>query len=204
MRVKICGITRYQDAEAAVSEGAIALGFILIRNSPRYIDADRVRAIVRDLPPFVTPVGVCAQITRSEALAMIAKAGVRSIQLHGDDETDEFGDFPVPVYRSFRVSPEFRLEILKRYKASAFMLDTYVYGALGGTGKTFDWNIAVAAKRYGRLILSGGINPDNVGDAIRRVSPYAIDVSSGVELSPGIKDHRKIRALFDAIREIEK
>jgi phosphoribosylanthranilate isomerase len=101
------------------------------------------------------------------------------------------------------VSTEFKLEHLKGSRGNAFMLDTFVEGKLGGTGKTFDWNVAIQAKQYGRVILSGGINPENVGDAIRRVAPYAIDVGSGVERSAGIKDQAKIRQLFEAVRNVE-
>ena len=202
-KVKICGITRREDADAAMSEGAAAIGFIFVRSSPRYIDPDAAREIIRSLPPFVTPVGVLADASRSEALALVANTGVRCLQLHDRRHTDDLGDFPIPYYEVFRVSPEFRLELLKGSKGNAFMLDTFVEGKLGGTGKTFDWNIAIQAKQYGRVILSGGINPENVGDAIRRVAPYAIDVSSGVERSAGIKDHAKIRQLFEAVRRAE-
>ncbi|HTP13003.1 MAG TPA: phosphoribosylanthranilate isomerase [Bacteroidota bacterium] len=202
-RVKICGITRHDDASAAAEAGAAAVGFILVKNSPRYVHADTVRSIVKELPPFVTPVGVFADVTRSEVLAAVAKSGIRAVQLHGEGNAKEFEDFPVPVYRVFRVSVEFNPEILRRYRGTAFMLDTFKNGVAGGTGQTFDWNVAIEAKKYGRLILSGGINPENVGEAIRRVGPYAIDTSSGVEKSPGVKDHAKIRRLFEEIRKAE-
>ncbi len=202
-KVKICGITRLDDALYAVEAGASAIGFILVRNSPRYISPDKIRSIVREFPPFITPVGVFTDVTRSEALATVAKSGIRAIQLHGEKELEEFRDFPVPVYRVFRVSPEFNPGVLHRYKGTTFMLDTFIDGVAGGTGRTFDWNVAVEARKYGRLILSGGITPDNVGDAIRRVAPYAIDTSSGVEVSPGVKDHEKIRRLFDEVRKAE-
>jgi phosphoribosylanthranilate isomerase len=201
-KVKICGITRSEDAEVAVQEGATALGFIFVRSSPRYIEPDRAKEIIRILPPFVTPVGVLAEASRPEALVLVAKSGIRCLQLHDSKDIQDFSDFPIPCYRVFRASPEFRLESLRGSRAGTFMLDTFVEGALGGTGKTFDWNIAVQAKKYGRVILSGGINPENVGEAVRRVSPYAIDVSSGVERSPGVKDHRKMHLLFEAIAEV--
>lgn len=203
-RVKICGITRGEDAEAAANQGASAIGFIFVKNSPRYIDPDKARHIIRVLPPFVTPVGVLAETSRSEALAAIAKSGIRCLQLHGKEDVREFDDMPIPVYRVFRVSPEFNPEILKDNRGRTFMLDTFVEGMTGGTGKTFDWNIAIRAKQYGRVILSGGINPENAAEAVRRVSPYALDVSSGVERSPGIKDHQKIRSLFEAIRQADE
>jgi phosphoribosylanthranilate isomerase len=203
-KVKICGITRLEDAEVAIQEGAIAVGFIFVRNSPRFIEPDKARDIIRWLPPFITPVGVIAGITRPEALALVAKSGIRCLQVHDLSATENFGELSIPFYRVFRVSPEFNPESLRKFSGSTFMLDTFAEGKLGGTGKTFDWNIAVQAKQYGRLILGGGINSDNVADAIVRVSPYAIDVSSGVERSPGIKDHEKIRALFRSMRTAEK
>ncbi len=202
-RVKICGITRHDDAVFASEAGASAIGFILVKTSPRYVNPDTVRSIVREIPPFVTPVGVFAGVSRSEALATVAKSGIRAVQLHGDEDPKEFDDFPVPAYKVFRVSVEFNPEILRRYRGTAFMLDTFKDGVGGGTGQTFDWNVAIEAKKYGRLILSGGISPENVGDAIRRVAPYAIDVNSGVERSPGVKDHGKIRQLLEAVREAE-
>src|SRR5512135_2214432 len=175
-RVKICGITHAEDADVAVHEGAIAVGFIFVPSSPRFIEPDEAKGIIRSLPPFITPVGVIAKMTRAEALALIAKSGIRCLQAH--DNVD-LGDLPVPCYRSYQVTPSFRIDELENARRRTFMLDTYVDGKLGGTGKTFDWTIAVEAKRYGRVILSGGINPDNVARAIREVGPYALDVNSG-------------------------
>lgn len=202
-RVKICGITRSEDARIAIEAGASAIGFVFDKGSSRYVNPDKAHLIIREFPPFVTPVGVFTEVSRPEALAMVAKSGIRSIQLHGENDLGEFEDFLVPVYKVFRVSLEFNPEILRHYKGTAFMLDTFKEGVPGGTGQTFDWKIAVEAKKYGRLILSGGINPENVAEAIQRVSPYAIDVSSGVESSPGIKDRQKIYMLFKAIHAAE-
>lgn len=199
-RVKICGITRGEDADVAVHEGATAVGFIFVPGSPRFIEPDEAKAIIRSLPPFVTPVGVVAKTTRAEVLALIERSGIRCLQVHDDVE---LRDLPVPRYRSYRVSPSFRLDDLDNGLGKTFMLDAYVDGKLGGTGKTFDWAIAIEAKRYGHVILSGGINPDNVDRAIREVGPYAIDVNSGVERSPGVKDHEKIHRLFEAIVRAE-
>ena len=202
-KVKVCGITSSEDALAAAHEGAAAIGFIFVQNSARYLQPQRARQIIRSLPPFVTPVGVVTRTSRLEALALVAESGIRCLQLHEDCDPNEFTDFPIPCYRVFRVGPDFNVEQLPDIGGGAFMLDTYVDGLAGGTGKTFDWTIAVKAKQFGSLILSGGINPHNVGDAIRRVSPYAIDVNSGVEQSPGVKDHAKLRSFFRAIEEAE-
>lgn len=203
-RVKICGITRGEDAEAALRAGASAIGFIFVRSSPRYIEPDKAKEIIRSLPPFVTPVGVLAKTSRPEALALVARSGVRCVQLYDDTDGRDFEGFPIPYYRVYRVSVDFKLDQLRTSNSRAFMLDTFVEGTLGGTGKSFDWNIAVKAKQFGRLILSGGIYPGNAAEAIRRVSPYAIDVSSGVEQSTGVKDHQKIHALFEVIAGAEK
>jgi len=203
-KVKICGITRIEDADAAMREGAAAIGFIFVRSSPRFIEPDQAKEIIRSLPPFVTPVGVAAKTSRSEALAVVANSGIRCLQLHETTHDDDFNDFPIPVYRVYRVSADFRPEQLRGSKFRTFMLDTFVEGTLGGSGRTFDWDVAVQAKRYGRVILSGGLTPANVGDAIRLVSPYAIDVSSGVEKSPGKKDHKKLQQFFEAIVEAER
>lgn len=201
VKVKICGITRSEDAEFAVSQGATAIGFIFVHNSPRYIDPDEAKRIIHVLPPFVTPVGVVPKMSRPEALALVAKTGIRCLQMHDNNHAQEFAEFPIPHYDVYRVSPEFNIKVLQGVKASAFMLDTYIEGTLGGTGRTFDWDVAVKAKQYGRLILSGGINPGNIADAIHRVGPYAVDVNSGVERTPGVKDHKKLQSLFEAVAQ---
>ncbi len=198
-KVKICGITRAEDAEAAVELGASAVGFIFVNNSPRYLDPERAKKIIQRLPPFVTPVGVVLHVSRPEALALVANSGVRCLQVHENEHAPEIADLPVPSYTVFRVSSRFQVDVLRGLKAGTFMLDTYIDGTLGGTGKTFDWNVAVEAKQYGRLILSGGLKPENVGDAIRTVRPYAVDVSSGIERSPGVKDYKKMEAFFKAV-----
>ena len=203
MRVKICGITRSEDAVYAVNAGADALGFIFVRSSPRYITPEAARSIILALPPFVTPVGVFVNGARAEVLEVVEETGIRCLQLHGQETPDETEDFPVPVYKAFRVSVDFNPEILKEYHTTAYLLDTYVEGKDGVTGRIFDWKIATKAKRYGRIILGGGITPMNIADAIRIVSPYAIDVSSGVESSPGVKDRGKILQLFDAVKRAE-
>jgi len=208
-RVKICGITRLEDAEHAVELGAAALGFNLYPRSPRYITPAAVRMIVRELPPFVTAIGVFADETDAERVALIAReAGANAVQLHAPG-------FPLPapqggpldgfsVIRAVSVREGFRPEQLALLKASAFLLDTFDPNLLGGTGKTFDWSVAREAKRYGPVILAGGLTPENVARAIREVRPYAVDVASGVESAPGVKDAAKLRAFFAAVAEADR
>jgi phosphoribosylanthranilate isomerase len=203
MKIKICGITNIEDALFAAELGADALGFIFVKTSPRRIRPSAARKIIQELPPFVTPVGVVADAEHDEILELIEETGVRCMQLHGNESPKQLAKFPVPVYKSFRVDKEFNLETLQQYKGSAYLLDSHVDGTLGGTGKTFDWDIAVKAKAYGRIILAGGLNPENILDAIQMVQPYAVDVNSGVESAPGKKDRNKLERLFKTIRSLQ-
>ncbi len=203
MRVKICGITRAEDALQAVEAGASALGFIFVQSSPRYIRPEQARAIIAEIPPFVVPVGVFVDAGRPDIMRLIDETGIRCLQLHGHETPEETVGYPVPVFKGFRVSQDFDLEALGTYPSRTFLLDAHVAGIYGGTGRTFDWRIALAARRFGRIIVGGGITPENVGEAIAAAAPFAIDVSSGVESAPGIKDSGKIRRLFDAVAGAE-
>ena len=202
MRVKICGITRMEDALEAADLGAAAVGFIFFRESPRYIAPEDAARIIRNLPPFVTPVGVFVNETRDAVSRAIERSGVRSLQFHGEESPEETTGYPLPVVKSFRVGDDFDPAAIARYALPAYLLDASVRGMYGGTGRTFDWRKAVEASRFGRIILGGGITPENAAEAVRAVHPYAIDVSSGVEASPGIKDSRRMRALFESLRSL--
>jgi phosphoribosylanthranilate isomerase len=200
VRIKICGITTREDAHAAVDAGADALGFIFVPASRRYLSRDAAATIIAGLPPFVIPVGVFANERRKRILETIRRTGIRCLQLHGDEPPEETGGYPVPVIKGFRVGPDFAPASLSSYRTGAYLLDTYVEGTYGGTGKRFDWNLAAAAKMFGRIILSGGLTPENVGEAVRFVQPYAVDVSSGVESAPGTKDPARLEAFIRAAR----
>jgi phosphoribosylanthranilate isomerase len=202
MKIKICGITNMDDALLAAELGADALGFIFVKTSPRYIRLSTARKIIQELPPFIVPVGVVADTVHEDILELIDETGICCVQLHGNESPKQLAKFPVPVYKSFRVDKEFNLEILQRYKGSAYLLDTYVDGTLGGTGKTFDWDIAVKAKEFGRIILAGGLTPENIAEAVKKVQPYAVDVNSGVESAPGKKDKNKLEKLFKTMRSL--
>jgi phosphoribosylanthranilate isomerase len=203
MKIKICGITNMDDALLASEYGADALGFIFVKTSPRYIYPAAARRIIQALPSFITPVGVVADQEKDEIHKLIKETGIRCVQFHGSESPEQLIDYPVPVCKSFRVHKEFNLQTLTKYKVSEYLLDTYIEGIPGGTGKTFDWEIAIAAKAYGRIILAGGLKPANIAEAIIKVQPYAVDVNSGVESVPGKKDKDKLDKLFKTIRSLQ-
>ena len=200
-RVKICGITQLEDAQLAVELGASALGFNFFRPSPRYLAPEAAREIISRLPLFVTAVGVFADEVDGETVGRVARqAGVTVIQLHGPRFP---GSSPAlencSLIRAVAVKGDFRPADLARLKANAFLLDAFDAAAPGGTGKTFDWSTAREATRFGTIILAGGLTPENVGEAIRTVRPYAVDVASGGESAPGRKDPARLRAFFAAV-----
>ncbi|MFO0752009.1 MAG: phosphoribosylanthranilate isomerase [Thermodesulfovibrionales bacterium] len=196
MRVKICGITNLEDALAAVEYGADALGFIFVGESPRCILPEKAKEIVSYLPPLVTTVGVFVNEDPGRIREIMEQTGIDILQLHGDEPPESCTLWP-RVIRSLRVKELLDLKPLELHRASAFLLDTYSPGQYGGTGQIFNWDIAVEAKRFGRIILSGGLNPDNVGKAVQRVRPYAVDVSSGIEQKKGKKDLKRMRAFIE-------
>ena len=202
VRVKICGITNREDAACAVAHGADALGFNFYPRSPRCISPEGAGHIIRALPPFVTPVGVFVNETRDRIEATVASAGLRAIQLHGDEPPDACVGHSVPVIRAFRVGGGFDIERMRHYPVDTYLLDTAAKGHYGGTGETFDWKIAQEAASRARIILAGGLTPDNVSEAVRTVRPYAVDTSSGVEAAPGKKDHRKLIAFLQIVRTL--
>jgi phosphoribosylanthranilate isomerase len=201
VRVKICGITRMEDANAAVAAAADALGFMFWDKSPRAVTVETASAICRGLPPFVSKVGVFVNAEPSELLDTIAACRLDAVQFHGEETPEFCAQFALPVIRAIRVRDRRSLDELARYKTSAWLLDSHVPGQRGGTGVTFNWALAAEAVRLGRpVILAGGLTPDNVATAVRAVLPYAVDVSSGVETAPGIKDAAKIQAFVTAAK----
>jgi phosphoribosylanthranilate isomerase len=203
VKVKICGITNIDDALYAAELDAAALGFIFVKSSPRYIAPRTAQKIIQELPPFIVPVGIFVDVPQQEIIGVIEQTGIKCVQLHGNETPKQLAGFPVPVYKSFRVDSSFNLEILRRYKGSAYLLDTKISGELGGTGKTFDWEIAVKAKEYGHIILAGGLKPENIIEAVQIVQPYAVDVNSGVEQCPGKKDCGKLKLLFELLKQMK-
>jgi phosphoribosylanthranilate isomerase len=198
VKVKICGITNIDDAMAAVEFGADALGFVFFQGSPRYISPDAAAGIIRKLPSFAMTIGVFVDEKPSQIEKTIASTGIDVIQLHGD-EPPEMCAFSRRVIKAIRVKSLASLDPLIHYqeKVSAFLLDTFSPGSFGGTGQKFNWDIATYAKQFGRTILSGGLTPDNIVEAVKQVGPYGVDVSSGVELKKGGKDHLKMRLFIE-------
>lgn len=198
--VKICGITRADDALLAESLGADAVGFIFCRESPRYIKPESARDISGRLGPYIARVGVFVDDSPETILRTVHEAGLTAVQLHGDEPpgiVEHLGG--IPVVKAFRVGPDFDPGRLASYRVHAFLLDTFDKARHGGTGKTFDWSVAGKCRKYGRIILAGGLGPDNIRDAVTSVIPWGVDISSGVEKAPGVKDHQKLRQLFDTI-----
>lgn len=198
-RVKICGITNSEDANLAVKLGADALGFIFYPASPRYITPLAAREIVNSIPPFVSTVAVMVKPTAEQISECLAISGCQVLQIHGEIPAE--WQPCCPLIRVCSVANVGDLAVLAEYRsASAILLDTRVAGLYGGTGKVFDWELALEAKKYHpSLILAGGLTSANISEAIKRVSPYAVDISSGVELKPGIKDALLLHELFDNI-----
>lgn len=192
VRVKICGITCLDDALMAVQYGADALGFVFYGGSPRAITPGRAREIISALPPFVTTVGVFVDEEKDELLRIAEETGIDVVQFHGH-EPPEACIIGKRAVKAIRVKELEDLAPLKDYEVSAFLLDTYDPEKLGGTGRIFNWDIALEAKKLGRVILAGGLAPDNVEQAVRWVHPYAVDASSGVEERKGKKDRLKLK-----------
>ena len=193
-KVKICGLTRREDALYAAEAGADALGFVFGPRSRRRVDPETVAPIVAELPPFVTAVGVFQDQPLAEVQGIVASCGLGLAQLHGGEDLAYAQALGLPFLKAVSLSCREDLGELGRFPGTrAFLLDT----GTGGTGRTFDWDWAVEARRFGRIILAGGLTPENVGDAVRRVRPWAVDCCSGTEVSPGVKDLERVRSFVE-------
>jgi phosphoribosylanthranilate isomerase len=204
MFVKICGITRREDAEAAVRAGANALGFVFWPGSPRYIDPFRARAIRSVLPPFVTAVGVFVDQPAEHVNGVAGLVQLGAVQLHGEESIGYARTMHRPVVKAIALHDDAALAVddVENWPERVLvLLDVHDPVRRGGTGRTIDWSAAAAVARRRRVVLAGGLTAENVGEAIARVRPFGIDVSSGVELSPGIKDHGRLKALFEAVHD---
>ncbi len=198
IKVKICGITNIDDAVAAVDFGADALGFVFFEKSPRYISHADAATIIKKLPSFTTTIGVFVNVKPEQVEKIIDLTHIDAVQFHGN-EPPEMCNISRRVIKAIRVKSLESLDPLINYKdkVSAFLLDTFTPDVLGGTGQIFNWDIAIYAKQFGKIILAGGLTPDNVAEAIRRVRPYGVDVSSGVESEKGKKDQRKMKLFIE-------
>ncbi|MBU3657794.1 MAG: phosphoribosylanthranilate isomerase [Rhodocyclaceae bacterium] len=201
-RIKVCGLTRIEDVEAAVAAGVDAIGLVLYPESPRHVSIEHAVALCRHIPPFVTVVGLFVNASRAQVHRVIEAVPLNLLQFHGDETADQCEGFGLPYLRAARVRPGVDLlEFATQFpSARALLLDTWT-PAYGGSGESFDWSLVPASCPL-PVILSGGLNPGNVAEAIRQVRPVAVDVSSGVESAKGIKDAAKIRAFVSAVRGV--
>jgi phosphoribosylanthranilate isomerase len=204
-RIKVCGITERADLVHAVSAGVDGLGFIFAKNSPRWIEPEKARELIRSLPPFVDAVGVFVNEDPDVVTDIIKYCGLTMVQLHGRENIDYCKLMPVRIVKSFAVNCTTEGAEMAVYSevAAGYLLDTYHESLAGGTGQTFDWRLIEGLRIPGPVLLAGGLGPDNIGEAISIVRPFAVDVNSGVEKSPGHKDHAKITALVEAVRRAD-
>lgn len=204
-RIKVCGITRPEDAQFAVAAGVDALGFIFADKSLRKIDPDQARRIIRDLPPFVDAVGVFVNTDPARVRELVEYCGLTVVQLHGQESVAYCEKMPVRVVKAFSIRPETSDREFAPYAgvASGLLFDTWHEKLAGGTGQVFDWSMVAKFALPRPLILAGGLGPGNVGAAVRQVRPFAVDVNSGVEVGPGLKDHALIAAVVRAVRLVD-
>ena len=201
-RVKICGITRVEDAVSAVSAGADAIGLVFYAPSPRAVSIAQAQQIVAAMPPFVSVVGLFVNAPQTEIESVLSKIRLDILQFHGDESAHECEQINLPYYKAIRVKADTNLlQYEAEFKsAKALLLDTFSEVAVGGTGQVFDWGL-IPKNLTKPVILAGGLTAENVADAIKQVQPYAVDVSGGVEVSKGIKDTMKIAAFMHAVAE---
>ena len=202
-KVKICGLTNLADAQVAVEAGADALGFIFYEKSPRFVSLETAAEISRQLPPFLMRVGVFVNAPEDFILRAIGEVGLTMLQFHGDEPPEFCTQFGLMSMKAFRIRNAESLPEIPNYQTDAYLLDAFSSTTLGGTGEKFNWDLAVEAQKFGKpIFLAGGLTPKNVADAVRKVQPFGVDVSSGVEISPGKKDHAKVRAFIAAVRAV--
>jgi phosphoribosylanthranilate isomerase len=201
-RVKICGITRVEDAISAVNAGADAIGLVFYAKSPRNVSVEQAQKIVAAIPPFVSTVGLFVNAKTSEIESVLSQVRLDIIQFHGDESAYDCEQIKLPYYKAIRVKPDTNLlQYEVEFKsAKALLLDTYSELAMGGTGQVFDWNL-IPKNLTKPVILAGGLTANNAGSAIKQVQPYAVDVSGGVEINKGIKSAEKIAAFMQAVKE---
>jgi phosphoribosylanthranilate isomerase len=206
MKVKVCGITSYDDAVMALDHGVDALGFNFYPHSPRYIPPEDARRIIRRIPPFAVTVGLFINVARQELVAETARsAGVQVIQLHGDETPEYCRELAAwPLIKALRIGESGLPENLEEYSVQAFLLDAKDDVLFGGTGKSFNWHLAKNIKQNRPVILAGGLKPGNVQEAIRIVEPYAVDVCSGVEKALGKKDAGKLVEFMNEVRNVSQ
>ena len=199
--VKICGITSEADALAAAEAGADAIGLMFYEGSPRHVTLEQAKAISAALPQHVMRVGVFVNAEEAFVHQALTECMLNILQFHGDETPEECSRYPVMTLKAFRVQGEETLAELEAYPSAGYLLDAYVKDALGGTGATFNWDLAVRAQEFGKpIFLAGGLTPENVAEAVRKVQPFGVDVSSGVEIEPGRNDAEQMRTFVAAAK----
>jgi phosphoribosylanthranilate isomerase len=202
VKVKICGITNIEDAQAAAEAGADAIGLMFYDRSPRFVSLEQAQEISQSLPPYIMRVGVFVDPDPALVGAAMAHCGLTMLQFHGNEANEFCCQFGIMSMKAFRMKDASTLEQLGQYTTEAFLLDSYVAGKQGGTGEKFNWDLAVEARKFRKpIFLSGGLTPENVAAAVTQVEPFGVDVSSGVEAAAGKKDHQKIRNFIAAVRK---
>lgn len=204
IKIKICGITNLDDAMAAAEDGADALGFNFYKKSSRYVEPGKAAEIIHQLPPFITPVAVFVNEREEKIRDIQFTTGIKVLQFHGDERPDFCDRFATRVIKAFQVKDKDSLKHMAQYHVGALLLDSYHEGMRGGTGTTFDWHLAVVAKTLGRVILAGGLTPENVAEAVKLVQPYGVDVAGGVEREKGVKDHAKLKKFITEVRRASR
>jgi phosphoribosylanthranilate isomerase len=201
IKVKICGITSVTDGMLAAEAGADMIGLMFYEHSPRHLTLGQAGAISRALPPFLLRVGVFVNPDEALVTRALGECGLSLLQFHGEESSDFCTQFGVMSLKAVRVRDAESLKPLEHLRTDAFLLDAYSKSGLGGTGEKFNWDLAVAAQKFGKpIFLAGGLTPENVATAVRQVRPFAVDVSSGVESAPGKKDEAKVRAFIAAAK----
>jgi phosphoribosylanthranilate isomerase len=203
VRVKICGITNLDDALYAADCGADAVGFIFYPKSPRFVEIAKAKDIISKLPPFITTVGVFVNQSINDVANIVSRCNINVVQLHGDETPEYCSKISVKKIKAIRIKDEDSIKDITNYKVDTFLLDTHSENSYGGTGKVFNWDLAIKAKGYGKIVLSGGLTPDNVKEAIEKVKPYGVDISSGVEERKGKKDREKVKEFIKRVRSLE-
>ncbi len=201
LKIKICGITNLEDATAAVEAGADALGFMFYEPSPRHVSLETVAKIVEKIPTWVLKVGVFVNPSPDLVMTALGNCGLNLLQFHGEESPDFCASFGVMSMKAFRMKDAESLLPMAGYRTDVFLLDSHVNGMNGGTGEKFSWDLALEAKKFGKpIFLAGGLTPQNIAQAVYEVRPFGVDVSSGVESSPGKKDHAKLWKFIEAAR----
>jgi phosphoribosylanthranilate isomerase len=208
VKIKICGITNPDDALVAVQAGADALGFVFHKPSPRCMTPEAVRRIVASLPPFVVPVGVFVNEELKHVRDLMDFCGLALVQLHGEETATYCEELGLPLVKAIRLRDRASFLTMAEYKGRTqvrgFLIDSHSESAYGGTGQVADWNLAAEAARTAPVLLAGGLTPENVREGLLKVRPYGVDVSSGVEASPGKKDSAKMKAFIEAVKLVSR